>query len=56
MRERIERGLDPSEGDRPNDAPLLRLDFELIRPPGYAAGTAAAGSSAPSSAAWFWSM
>jgi hypothetical protein len=56
MRERIERGLDPSEGDRPNEAPLLRLDFELIRPPGYAAGTAAAGSSASSNAPWFRSM
>jgi hypothetical protein len=29
MRERIERGLDPGEGDRPEDPRLRRLEVEL---------------------------
>ncbi len=27
-RDRIDRGLDPSEGDRPDDDPLLRFELD----------------------------
>ena len=32
MRERIERGLDPAEADRPEDGRLLHLGVELAAP------------------------
>jgi hypothetical protein len=32
MRERIERGLDPAEADRPEDGRLLHLGIELAAP------------------------
>jgi hypothetical protein len=34
MRERIEQGLDPAEGDRPKDDYLLRIDAVLPGPAG----------------------
>jgi hypothetical protein len=39
MRERIEHGLDPGEGDRPDDDRLLRLEIELAGPLGQRAET-----------------
>jgi hypothetical protein len=55
MRERVAQGLDPSESDRPPEHHLLRLDVEFADSD-YATGTAADGSRASSSAAWFRSM
>jgi hypothetical protein len=34
LRERIEQGLDPGEGDRPEGERLLRVEFEFAGPAG----------------------